>query len=520
MPGPLSTDGELMPDYYKLLGVSKTAKLEDIRSAYKRLARDCHPDRAGVAGEEKFKQVGEAHTILSDPKKRKDYDMLIRPTTRIDPVTPCREPFLCRCTDGAERMMDAKGAAGLKRGDVVSVDGKGNGIIAGAFDEDIWWWALGSDSAELVLPWTSHAGLTRMSWRVIGHVLSEKKGTPVHSRGPSPTPSARGGPSSARACTPSANRPHQKRPPSSVADRAATLRRAGARWGYDSRPSTTTAKQPSKEPEPTSEPTPPPNSSSERPPAPPPRQHSPFHVRRSNTHTSATERRTRPGMKPASRPASPCIQAPKVPVFRNLSQTLASASPAGPGRDDNALPRTSSLRSARRPSKDPSPKPTARRVLSQSLNSARAAPTPRPNGSVQRNSEKSSVSFNHAQSATRRPPRARPPFSDSSSASSVGYSSAAVGSDADASGNKPGGQRQEPKASPPRRRSIDPVPDATLHSKTWSSIPTNFDFGETLVTPFRKLPPQRIAKPEAEAGARAEPLPQGAGSADSSPESL
>lgn len=63
-------------DYYKLLGVSRTASSEDIRKAYRRLARKYHPDvnPGDKAAEEKFKQISEANDILSDEKKREVYD--------------------------------------------------------------------------------------------------------------------------------------------------------------------------------------------------------------------------------------------------------------------------------------------------------------------------------------------------------------------------------------------------------------------------------------------------------------
>jgi molecular chaperone DnaJ len=63
-------------DYYAVLGVSRTAKPEEIRKAYRHLARKHHPDvNPGNKGaEEKFKQISEAYEILSDEKKRKIYD--------------------------------------------------------------------------------------------------------------------------------------------------------------------------------------------------------------------------------------------------------------------------------------------------------------------------------------------------------------------------------------------------------------------------------------------------------------
>jgi molecular chaperone DnaJ len=64
------------PDYYKVLGVDKKASAEDIKKAYRKLARRYHPDRnpGDKAAEERFKQVSEAHDVLSDADKRKAYD--------------------------------------------------------------------------------------------------------------------------------------------------------------------------------------------------------------------------------------------------------------------------------------------------------------------------------------------------------------------------------------------------------------------------------------------------------------
>jgi molecular chaperone DnaJ len=62
-------------DYYKTLGVDKKASQDDIKKAYRKLARRYHPDTNKEAGaEERFKQISEAYDVLGDPEKRKAYD--------------------------------------------------------------------------------------------------------------------------------------------------------------------------------------------------------------------------------------------------------------------------------------------------------------------------------------------------------------------------------------------------------------------------------------------------------------
>lgn len=65
-------------DYYKILGVEKSATQDEIKKAYRKLAMKYHPDRnpGNKSAEEKFKEITEANEVLSDPEKRKKYDTL------------------------------------------------------------------------------------------------------------------------------------------------------------------------------------------------------------------------------------------------------------------------------------------------------------------------------------------------------------------------------------------------------------------------------------------------------------
>lgn len=88
--------------YYELLGVAKTATVDEIKSAFRQRAKACHPDRhaGSPAHEEEFKRLSVAHDVLKDPMKRASYDDSLR-QRRIAP--PSREPVRPRPVKPATR---------------------------------------------------------------------------------------------------------------------------------------------------------------------------------------------------------------------------------------------------------------------------------------------------------------------------------------------------------------------------------------------------------------------------------
>ena len=65
-----------MADHYEVLGVDRQASADDIKKAYRRLARELHPDvNPSAEAAERFKQVTHAYDVLSDPQQRQQYDL-------------------------------------------------------------------------------------------------------------------------------------------------------------------------------------------------------------------------------------------------------------------------------------------------------------------------------------------------------------------------------------------------------------------------------------------------------------
>ena len=72
----MSTKDFIEKDYYKVLGVPKDATEAEIKKAYRKLARENHPDanKGNAKAEERFKEISEAYDVLSDTTRRAEYD--------------------------------------------------------------------------------------------------------------------------------------------------------------------------------------------------------------------------------------------------------------------------------------------------------------------------------------------------------------------------------------------------------------------------------------------------------------
>ena len=98
-------------DYYKTLGVPKNASADDIKKAYRKLARKHHPDvnPNDKEANKKFQQINEANEVLSDPEKRKKYDQHGENWKHADQYEQARQQHLIRQYAGRKQPNGNKG---------------------------------------------------------------------------------------------------------------------------------------------------------------------------------------------------------------------------------------------------------------------------------------------------------------------------------------------------------------------------------------------------------------------------
>ncbi|MDX1666343.1 MAG: J domain-containing protein [Saprospiraceae bacterium] len=101
-------------DYYKVLGLERNASEKEIKKAYRRLARKHHPDvnPGDVEAERKFKQINEAHAVLSDPEKRKKYDKYGKDWEQAEAFEQQRQQYQQRSGGGGRRTYGFGGGGG------------------------------------------------------------------------------------------------------------------------------------------------------------------------------------------------------------------------------------------------------------------------------------------------------------------------------------------------------------------------------------------------------------------------
>src|SRR5437660_3146461 len=89
----------MQKNYYVILGVTSDASVEEIRAAFRRRARELHPDHSGLESGP-FLEVQEAYGVLSDPERRRHYDRQGTSATRRSPWGPAAEPLVRKRPSG------------------------------------------------------------------------------------------------------------------------------------------------------------------------------------------------------------------------------------------------------------------------------------------------------------------------------------------------------------------------------------------------------------------------------------
>ncbi|WP_448519192.1 DnaJ C-terminal domain-containing protein [Rhodoflexus sp.] len=112
-------------DYYKILGVSKNATADEIKKAYRKLAKQYHPDKnpGDKVAEAKFKEITEANEVLSDPEKRKYYDQLGADWAKYSQYGGNPEDFMGRQTYRGGRSWRQEEGGGFNFGDIFGESG-------------------------------------------------------------------------------------------------------------------------------------------------------------------------------------------------------------------------------------------------------------------------------------------------------------------------------------------------------------------------------------------------------------
>ena len=99
-------------DYYRVLGIDRAESPQGIHAAYRKLAKQCHPDVVGGDSKERFQGIQQAYEVLSDPDKRKNYDASIgrgrrEGTSGVEPEPLVTPPYRSRWTYPEPLIRDA-----------------------------------------------------------------------------------------------------------------------------------------------------------------------------------------------------------------------------------------------------------------------------------------------------------------------------------------------------------------------------------------------------------------------------